>query len=219
MKICFLGFYNTINLITYDNFTNNTGLLILPYLKKAWADLCKSYLVEAKWYQNGHTPTLQEYLDNAYISISGSTILMHCYFLTSMTSTQEILQCLERTNNIVRYSSLILRLADDLGTFSDEMARGDNPKAINCYMNETGATEAEARNYMKLLISKTWKKLNKEVTGVAGSQFLQEFVDCATNLARMAQFMYGEGDGFGRPELVTKSYILSLLFNPIQGLH
>ncbi|XP_024964475.1 R-linalool synthase QH1, chloroplastic-like isoform X5 [Cynara cardunculus var. scolymus] len=118
MKICFLGFYNTINEITYDNLTN-TGLLILPYLKKAWADLCKSYLVEAKWYQSGHTPTLQEYLDNAYISISGPTILMHCYFLTSMISTQEIQQCLERTDNIVRYSSLILRLVDDLGTFSD----------------------------------------------------------------------------------------------------
>lgn len=217
MKICFLGFYNAINEITYDNLIN-TGLLILPYLKNAWADLCKSYLVEAKWYQSGHTPTLQEYLDNAYISIGAPVILMHCNFLTSTTSTQEILQCMEITDNIVRYSSLILRLADDLGTSSDELARGDNPKAIQCYMHETGATEDEARSYMKTLILETWKKLNKEVAGAAGSQVLQEFVDCATNVARMAQFMYGEGDGHGRPDL-SKSHILSLLLNPIQGLH
>ncbi|KAJ9554943.1 hypothetical protein OSB04_009557 [Centaurea solstitialis] len=34
MKICFLGFYNAINEITYENLTN-TGLVILPYLKNA----------------------------------------------------------------------------------------------------------------------------------------------------------------------------------------
>ncbi|KAJ9554941.1 hypothetical protein OSB04_009555 [Centaurea solstitialis] len=217
MKICFLGFHNTINEIAYDNLTN-TGLHILPYLKNAWTDLCKSYLVEAKWYQSGHTPTLQEYLDNGYISISAPAILMHCNFLTSMTSTQEILQCMERTDNIVRYSSLLLRLADDLGTSSDEIARGDNPKSIQCYMNESGATEDEARSYIQSLIIKTWKKLNKEVASVAPYQHLQEFVDCATNLGRMAQFMYDEGDdGHGRPT-ISKSRILSLLLNPIQEL-
>lgn len=33
MKICFLGFYNTINEITYDTLTSR-GFHILPYLKK-----------------------------------------------------------------------------------------------------------------------------------------------------------------------------------------
>ena len=58
----------------------------------------------------------------------------------------------------------------------------------------------------------------KEAVGVAPYQYLQEFVDCATNVARMAQFMYGEGDGHGRPN-ISKPHILSLLLNPIQGLH
>lgn len=34
MKICFLGFYNTINEIAYKSLIN-TGLLTLPYLTKA----------------------------------------------------------------------------------------------------------------------------------------------------------------------------------------
>ncbi|KAJ9554884.1 hypothetical protein OSB04_009498 [Centaurea solstitialis] len=217
MKICFLGFYNAINEITYDTLTS-TGLLIFPYIKKAWADLCKAYMVEAQWYQTGYTPTLEEYLKNACVSISTPLTLVHCSFLTSVTSTQEILQCMERTDNIVRYSSLILRLADDLGTSSDEMARGDNPKSIQCYMRESGATEDEARSYIKKLIDKTWKKLNKEISDTDSSQFLKEFVDYATNIARMAQFMYGEGDGHGHSD-VSKYHILSLLFNPIEGLH
>ncbi|GJZ59967.1 R-linalool synthase QH1, chloroplastic-like protein isoform X2 [Tanacetum coccineum] len=179
-----------------------------------WEDLCKSYLLEAQWYHAGHTPTLEEYLDNACVSISIPLILTHVKFLTSDSLTEEILQYKERADNIVRYSSLIFRLADDLGTSLDEMARGDIPKSIQCYMHESGASEDDARMYIKTLIRDTWKKLNKEREG-ADSKFAREFNECATNLARMAQFMYGEGDGHGRPH-VTKSHVLSLLINPIQ---
>ncbi|KAI3706618.1 hypothetical protein L6452_24493 [Arctium lappa] len=218
MKICFVGSYNVINEMAYNTLVN-TGVFILPYLNKGWEDLCKSYLVEAQWYQSGYTPTLKEYLDNACISISVPVGLLHCNFLTyNYTSNQEILQYMEKSANIIHYSALILRLADDLGTSADEMARGDNPKSIQCYMHETGATEDEARSYMKTLMFKTWKKLNKErADAAATSQFSLEF-ECAANLARMAPFMYSQGDGYGSPEL-AKSHILSLLFNPIQGLN
>nr|UIO87234.1 terpenoids synthase [Blumea balsamifera] len=214
MKICFFGFYNTINEIGYNTLTN-TGFQVLPYLKKAWTDLCKSYLVEARWYHSRYTPTLKEYLDNAWVSISAPASLMHVNFLTSAGSFDEILHNVERAYNIVLYSSLILRLADDLGTSSHEIVRGDNPKAIHCYMHENDATEDEARTYIKTLIINTWKKLNKERASV-NSRFLEEFYDCATNLARMALFMYAKGDGHGRPDMI-KSYILSLLFIPVQG--
>lgn len=81
-------------------------------------------------------------------------------------------------------------------------------------MHESGASEDEARSYIKTLISKIWKKLNKERAS-ASSTFSKEFIECATNLSRMAQFMYSVGDGHGCPE-VTKSHAMSLLFTPIQ---
>ncbi|XP_023760107.1 R-linalool synthase QH1, chloroplastic [Lactuca sativa] len=215
MKICFLGFYNSINQMSYNALTR-TGFLILPYVKKTWTDLCNSFLLEAQWYHSGYIPTLEEYLENGYVSIGASVILMHLSFLTSINVTEEIMQGMEGTENIVRYSSLIVRLADDLATSSDEIARGDNPKSIQCYMHENGATEEEARRYIELLLIKTWKKLNKARAG-AKSQFSQEFNKRATNLARMAHFMYSNGDGHGRPDL-KKSHVISLLFNPILGI-
>ena len=96
----------------------NPNILFSELLKLQWADLCKSYLLEAQWYHAGHTPTLEEYLDNACVSISIPVILTHVKFLTSNSLTEEILQYKERADNIVRYSSLIFRLADDLGTSS-----------------------------------------------------------------------------------------------------
>ncbi|KAI3687969.1 hypothetical protein L1987_81674 [Smallanthus sonchifolius] len=161
MKICFLGFYNTINEISYNTFTN-TGILILPYLKKAWTDLFKAYLVEARWNYSGYTPTLKEYLDNAYVSVSGPVVLMHAKFSTSVGATQEILQHMEELENIDHYSSLILRLSNDLATSTDEMARGYIQQSVQCHMHESGATEEEARGYIKEMIRDAWKKLNKE---------------------------------------------------------
>jgi (-)-alpha-terpineol synthase len=81
-----------------------------------WADLCRSYLLEAKWYHSGYTPSLQDYIQNAWISISGPVILVHAYFLATNPITKDTLDCLEEYPNIIRYSSMILRLADDLGT-------------------------------------------------------------------------------------------------------
>ncbi|XP_076938304.1 R-linalool synthase QH1, chloroplastic-like [Bidens hawaiensis] len=214
MKICFIGFYNSINDITYYTLTD-MGFFNLPYLKKAWEGLCKAYLKEAQWYYSGYKPTFEEYLENAYMSISLPLMLTHISFLTSVTSTEEIMNSMEITENIIRYSSIILRLAGDLGTYTDEMSRGDTPKSVQCYMLETGATEDEARMYVKTFILNTWKKLNKERSAVMNSQFLREITECGTNLGRMAQFMYHEGDGHGHDNDVTKSHVLSLLVNPI----
>ena len=82
-----------------------------------WVDLCKSYMLEAKWYHTSYKPTLEEYLDNAWISISGTVLLLHTYvFVTS--PTLENMESLKQYIDMIRWSSTILRLADDLGTSS-----------------------------------------------------------------------------------------------------
>ena len=76
-------------------------------------------------------------------------------------------------------------------------------------MNETGASEKDAREYVKSLISTTWKKVNEETT--ASSPFCQTFIEIVMNLARMGHFMYQYGDGIGVADQKTKD----LLIQPI----
>lgn len=83
-----------------------------------WTDIAESYLLEARWCHSGYKPSLSEYLDNAWISISTPVVLTHSYFLTANTISDEALQCLMSYPNIVRLPAIILRLADDLGTSS-----------------------------------------------------------------------------------------------------
>lgn len=86
-----------------------------------WTDLCKAYLQEAKWCLTGYTPTMEEYMENALISISAHVILSHSFFSVTNPIEKEAIQCLEKYPDIVRWSATILRLADDLATSSVRM--------------------------------------------------------------------------------------------------
>ncbi|XP_041011494.1 myrcene synthase, chloroplastic-like [Juglans microcarpa x Juglans regia] len=213
MQICFLSLHNSVNEMAFDTLKEK-GLNNIRYLKTAWADLCKSYLLEAKWYYSGHTPSFQEYIENAWISISAPVIMVHVYFAITNPITKEALGCLEEYSNIIHCSSMISRLADDLGTSKAEVERGDVPKSIQCHMNDTGASEEDAREYIRSLIGTTWKKFNEERTANS-SPFPETFVEIVMNFARMAQCMYQHGDGHGVEYGETKDRVLALLIHPI----
>ncbi|WRX07557.1 Terpene synthase [Theobroma cacao] len=211
MKICFLALYNSINEMAFDTIKEQ-GFDSIPFLKEMWAELCKAYLVEAKWYYGGYTPTLKEYIDNAWISISAPVILSHAYFLTN-SIRKECLECLKEHSHVVYCTSMILRFANDLETSWDELERGDVPKSIQCYMREIGFSKEEARHYIRNLIDATWKRMNEN--RIAQSPFSHTFIQIALNLARMAQCMYQHGDGHGIEVNETNNRVLSLLVLPI----
>ncbi|KAK4276119.1 hypothetical protein QN277_019108 [Acacia crassicarpa] len=214
MKICFLALYNFVHEVAFD-FLQDNGQNIIPHLKKAWSDLCKSYLVEARWYYYDYKPTLQEYMENAWISISAPVILVHTYFALPTITNDENFVRLEDYCETIHSSATILRLANDVGTSKREKETGDIPKAMECYMNETGASESDARRHINSLVFEAWKKINKEA---ANSSYSKSFIRIAENLARMSLYMYQHGDGHTVQGPQTINHITSLLFQPIVGI-
>ncbi|RDX57825.1 Isoprene synthase, chloroplastic, partial [Mucuna pruriens] len=211
---CFLALYNTVNEMAYDIFKER-DIKCLPYFKKAWSDLCKSYLQEAKWFYNKVIPPFNVYLENARISCSGGVFLFHSYFLVNQNQdiTEQALHSLTNYHDLLRSSCTIYRLSNDLGTSMDEIKRGETSNSIISYLNETNLSEENARQYYKILIDKEWQNLNKYL--VMDSTFSKSFIQVAINLVRIVQCVYQYGDGFGRPDNVSKSRIKSLLIDPI----
>ncbi|KAK8527444.1 hypothetical protein V6N12_054656 [Hibiscus sabdariffa] len=212
MKICYHSLYNSVNEMAFD-ILKEQGIDVLPFLKKVWTNLCKAYLLEAKWYYMGYIPTLQEYIDNAWLSISGSVMLGHAYLVTDHVTPEGLQHIEEYYHNIIYQSSIIVRLTDDLGTSSYEIKRGDVPKSIQCYMYENEASEEEAREHVKKLIEAAWRKINEEQ--MAESPFSRTFIEIAMDLARVSQLMYQNGDGHAIEDGDTKDRVLSLFVNPI----
>uniref|UniRef100_A0A1J3JDY9 1,8-cineole synthase 2, chloroplastic n=1 Tax=Noccaea caerulescens TaxID=107243 RepID=A0A1J3JDY9_NOCCA len=218
MRRCFLILYNEINGIGC-NILKYKNINVIPFLQKSWADLCKAYLVEAKWYKKGYKPSVEEYMQNAWISISAPTVLIHFYCVFSDQISIQILETLsQHRQDVVRCSATVLRLANDLGTSPDELARGDVLKSVQCYMHETGASEEKASAHVQQMISDTWDEMNYETKTARSSTIAlsRGFVEAAMNLARMSQCMYQYGDGHGCPDKAkTVERVLSLLVNPI----
>ncbi|KAH1063671.1 hypothetical protein J1N35_028658 [Gossypium stocksii] len=207
MKIYYHALYNSINEMAFDTLKEQ-GINVIPFLKKLWTDLCKAYLLEAKWYYIGYTPTLQEYIDNAWISVGGSLMLAHSYLVTDHIKEEGLHSIQENYSDIVYRSSVIIRLANDLGTSSYELKRGDIPKSVQCYMHESGASEEEACEHIRKLIDSAWKKINEDQ--MAKLLFSRKFIEITKNIARVSLLMYQNGDGHGIENEETKDRVLTV---------
>ncbi|KAJ4814971.1 Terpene synthase [Rhynchospora pubera] len=115
MQICFMVLFNTLNDSAYD-ILRQKGLNIIPYLRRAWTDLCKSWLAEARWYHGGYSPTLQEYLENAWVSIASIIVFSNAYCMDGDVTAKDLEQFSFGYPEIARLSSMTFRLYDDLGT-------------------------------------------------------------------------------------------------------
>ncbi|KHG08606.1 Myrcene synthase, chloroplastic [Gossypium arboreum] len=212
MKIYYLALDNFVNEMAFD-ILKEQGINVIPFLKKLWTDLCKAYLLEAKWYYSGYTPTLQEYMDNGWISVTGPAMLGHSYLATDHITEEGLHNIQEYYPDIIYQANIIVRLVNDLATSSYELKRGDVPKSILCYMNESGASEEEAREHMWKLIDAAWKKMNEDQMTI--SPLPRKFIEMAMNHARVALMIYQKDDGFGIEDNEIKDKVLSLFVHPI----
>ncbi|KAJ7950507.1 Myrcene synthase, chloroplastic [Quillaja saponaria] len=205
LKICFCALSNFENEVA-----SKIGANIIPSMRKVWADYTKVILAEAKWNFNGYKPTLQEHLANTWFSTGIPVTLFQAYFSLANSITKESLDCLEKYPDIIRCSSVIFRLVDDLVTFSDE---SETPTTVWCYMNETGASEKQAKEKIRFLIEKTWKEMNKYL--ITNSPLPHAYIEVVMNAARVSLCLYEHGDGFTDQETEIKEKILSLISKPI----
>ncbi|KAL6011558.1 hypothetical protein ACLOJK_002006 [Asimina triloba] len=212
MKLCYLALYNTTNELAYITL-KETGRNLLDYLKKLLATQCNTYLVEAQWFYKDYTPTLEEYLNNASVSIGCSLVLAHAYAFILQQLTKEDIDDRDKYLKLIALTSLIFRLFDDLSTSEAELRRGDVSKSIQCYMNEANVSEEIARERIRDMISDAWKELNEE--SLKSSSLRRSFVNAIINGARAGAATYHHGDGFGHPDHEVKGQALSLFFEPL----
>ncbi|XP_074560813.1 monoterpene synthase 7, chloroplastic-like [Curcuma longa] len=182
MRLCFFGLFNLVHDEGY-RVMKEKGLDIVPGLKRTWGDLWKAGFEEAKWFHHDQIPKLEEYLENAWVTVSGPTVLFNAYCV-GKDLTGEALKSFPSYYQITRFSSTIFRLLDDMGTSTDELERGDVAKFIQCYVHEKGVSEEVARSEIRELIKKYWRAMNASLSW--DSPFEEYCKNIAVNLSRAA---------------------------------
>lgn len=212
MKICFLALYNFVNEMVYHIFREQ-NVDVLPHLKKVWIDLVKNYLVEARWYHSGYKPTLEEFLENGKVSIALPSVTIQSYICSANPIKKEALEFLEGMPDILHSSGVLCRIVDDYGTSSDELARGDVPKSIQCYMFHNGTTEEVARAEMRDLMRKKWRDIN--ACRVQDMPLSRHVIEMMLNVGRSAHYIYYNSDGYAGQNGRSKDMLFSLFVQPI----
>ncbi|GFP86323.1 alpha-farnesene synthase [Phtheirospermum japonicum] len=212
IKRCFWALYDTTNDTDLDIQKQKGWDSVLPHLKKVWTGFCKALFKEAKWYDKSHSPSLLEYLDNGWTSSSGPVLSLH----TLLGVGQDITQTMAVFNSnqqIIHHASLIIRLCNDQATSKAELERGDAPSSILCYMREAKVTESEARDHIRNLVTESWKTMNALFIKCPHSQ--QPMIRYIVNIAKVANFIYQNGDGYGVQDQDTRKQVLSCLIEPL----
>ncbi|XP_047944248.1 alpha-farnesene synthase-like [Salvia hispanica] len=212
LKRCFWMLYDTANDIDLEIQKEKGWTSVLPHLKKVWIGFCKALLVEAKWLWNGESPSLVKYLENGWVSSSGLVLSLHA-LLGAGHDMDETVAAFDNNQEIIHHASLIIRLCNDQGTSKAELERGDSPSSIVCHMREANVGEEEARGHIRELITDSWKRMNGIMMRCPRPQ--QGMLRHVVNTARVANFIYQNGDGFGVQDRETKEQVLSCLIKPM----
>nr|CAB3451642.1 unnamed protein product [Digitaria exilis] len=208
MKVMYKAIWET-STTAADRVLRKQGYNVLPLYKKAWHELCKAFLTEARWHRQGYMPSLGEYLANGWVTSTGPLLLLHALPAAGAATGAP--------PRLVELASTIFRLCNDGASHQAESARGDAPSSIACCMAEAWcAGEGQARATVQGLIADTWKALNKEASSVAAQSMpVAMAADLCLNLARIIHCIYQDGDGITSPTHRMKHMVKDLLFNPI----
>ncbi|XP_078150187.1 monoterpene synthase 8, chloroplastic-like [Carex rostrata] len=142
--MCILALFNTVE-DQGNEVLKEKGLNVIPYLRRAWKDLCKAYIVEARWYHSGFAPTIEEYLENAWVSISAHIALSYAYCINDYVTAKDLEQFSsggdesleEKAEDRLRRS--FMEIAEEIAEITGEKFHG----VASCFLRERERREKE----------------------------------------------------------------------------
>ncbi|XVE80509.1 hypothetical protein DITRI_Ditri14bG0145700 [Diplodiscus trichospermus] len=198
-----------------DLMTQQGKLYRVQLAQEAMKQQCQAYYDEAKWLwlHEKHIPTLEEYMSVALVSSGYQLLAVASFVGMEDTITEDTFIWAFNDPKILRASTIIARLMDDIASHKFEQERGHIPSAVECYMKQYGVSEEEACYELNKKITDAWKDTNEEYlkpTAVPVSA-----LNCILNLSRMVDLFEKDEDAYTHIGEEAKTTITSLLIDPI----
>ncbi|GMJ05158.1 terpene synthase 21 [Hibiscus trionum] len=187
----------------------------VQYAKEAMKQLSEAYFVEAKWYNEHYVPTVEEYMANALVSSGYIMVTITCFVGMGDVVTEDTFNWASNNPKIVRASTIIARLMDDIVSHKFEQERGHVASAVECYIKQHEVSEENACEELKKQVEDAWKDINQELSIKPSAAAPLPALTRILNLARVMDFLYKEGDGYTHVGNVVKTGITSLLIHQV----
>nr|XP_016496051.1 PREDICTED: (E,E)-germacrene B synthase-like [Nicotiana tabacum] len=185
------------------------------YIKNAIVKkLARAYFKEAQWLNAGYIPTCEEYIKNAIVS--NTFMALGTLSLIGMEEliTKNIFEWITSEPSIVRASSTICRLMDDISDHEVQQQRGHVASIIECFIKEYGALKEEAYVKFRKEVKNSWKDINKAL--LRPTEVPTFVLERVLNLAHsMDTHFQDEEDGYTDSTSKSKDVITLLLVEPV----
>ncbi|KAF2297398.1 hypothetical protein GH714_023039 [Hevea brasiliensis] len=210
MKVIYKGLLNLFD--ETESAGNEEMSSRTSYAKEKFKEIARGYFVEAKWFNEGYVPSMEEYIENGLITSTYSVIPAASFIgMENVMGTKEY-EWVENNPKTVIACKLICRLMDDITTREDERKRGHCASSVECYMKEHGVSEMEAIAEIQRMCANAWKDMNEEcMKPTAVPRVLLKYY---VNLARVIDFVYKYMDSYTYCSSL-KEDVYSLFLGPL----
>ncbi|KAJ8538443.1 hypothetical protein K7X08_027664 [Anisodus acutangulus] len=216
VKIFFSALYNTIEeLAAKANIKQ--GQCIKDHLINLWLDLLKCMLVELEWWRSQTTPSIEEYLSVACVTIGVRCITLITQYFVAPKLSKDVLQSCEM-NTLCNCTMMVARLLNDLRSHKREETESSPKNIVSIIITESKGTisEEEAiKQIEEMLESKRRELLGMVLTQQKGSQLPQVSKDVFWKTSKLSHFAYSDSDELRFPEEILKNHIKNVLYKPL----
>ncbi|KAE8125664.1 hypothetical protein FH972_020443 [Carpinus fangiana] len=183
------------------------------YAREAMKNQIRAYFHEAKWFHKNHIPTMDEYMNIALVTSTHAMVATTSLVGMGDIITKDAFEWLFSDPEVLRASTVISRLMNDIVSHKAEQKRGHPASAIECYMAQHCTTEEEALDEIRKEITDAWKDINKGC--LYPTIVPMPIVTRILNLTRVIDVVYKDEDGYTLAEIVLKDFVAALFVDPV----
>ncbi|KAJ9557478.1 hypothetical protein OSB04_012092 [Centaurea solstitialis] len=170
-----------------------------------------SYMVEAKWRNEGYIPTLEEHISVSFISCGFKHHVTTSFVRMGDIITDESFKWVSSYPTLVKASSAVCRFQDDIVTHKEEQERKHVASGIECYLKQFDGTEEHAYDVFSKRVEDAWKEMIRE--SLTCKDVPMPLIKQVINFARVIDVLYKDKDTFTHVGDEFINYIISLLIN------
>ncbi|KAJ9557488.1 hypothetical protein OSB04_012102 [Centaurea solstitialis] len=183
----------------------------VKYVKESMIEYITSYMVEAKWRNEGYIPTLEEHISVSFISCGFKHHVTTSFVGMGDIITDESFKWVSSYPTLVKASCAVCRFQDDIVTHKEEQERKHVASGIECFLKQFDGTEEHAHDVFSKRVEDAWKEMIRE--SLTCKDVPMPLIKQVINFARVIDVLYKDKDTFTHVGDEFINYIKSLLIN------
>ncbi|KAG6495432.1 hypothetical protein ZIOFF_043256 [Zingiber officinale] len=185
----------------------------ISFLQDMIKALSRSFFTEAKWGIEKYVPTLEEHLSISLITTGYPVLICASYIGMGLVARKEAFEWVASFPKIIKASSLICRLMDDLNPSELEQERDLAASTIECFMKQYGMDEKETYKKLMDMLEDAWKDHNNEYLN--STLVPRLLIERAMNFSRAMEEFYKYTDTYSSSKTMMKDNISMVLVESV----